>query len=137
MVRKSPQQSATKFRIGTRKRGNDGTLWTITAIKNGTRRWTKTKKRQREVEDATETQIGNYRGMWKPTPPKPIKSMSRDELIYNLRKFRNAWEKITTRNADLGDERLTNETTDGLRNLISFYYGDGGAKETAEPWLRD
>ena len=136
MVRKSPQESATKFRIGTRKRGNDGSLWTITSTKNGTRRWTKTRKRI-QPETTITTQIGNYRGMWKPTPPKPIHQMSRDELIRNLRKFRDAWEKITTRNSDLGDERLANETTDGLRNLISFYYGDGGAKETAEPWLRE
>jgi hypothetical protein len=78
--------------------------------------------------------ITNYRGMYEP-PTKPISSMTREELIKNLQKFRDSWEKITTRDTDLSDERLNGEPTDQLRNLIKFYYSDD-AKLLAEDWLR-
>jgi len=79
--------------------------------------------------------ITNYRGMYEP-PTKPISSMTREELIKNLQKFRDSWEKITTRDTDLSDERLNGEPTERLRNLIKFYYSDD-AKFLAEDWLRN
>ena len=78
--------------------------------------------------------ITNYRGMYEP-PTKPISSMTREELIKNLQKFRDSWEKITTRDTDLSDERLNDEPTERLRNLIKFYYSTS-AKLSAEDWLR-
>ena len=79
--------------------------------------------------------ITNYRGMYEPLT-KPISSMTREELIKNLQKFRDSWEKITTRDQDLSDERLNSEPTERLRNLIKFYYSDD-AKFLAEDWLRN
>ena len=61
--------------------------------------------------------------------------MSREELIKNLRSFRDAWEKITGRNQDLSNERLKEESTDELKKLIKFYYSDEG-KNIAADWLR-
>lgn len=87
------------------------------------------------IQDRISKPITNYRGMYEP-PPKPISSMTRDELIKNLQKFRDSWEKITTRDTDLSDERLNDEPTDRLRNLIKFYYSDD-AKFLAEEWLRN
>jgi hypothetical protein len=78
--------------------------------------------------------ITNYRGMYEP-PTKPISSMTREELIKNLQKFRDSWEKITRRDQDLSDERLNGEPTERLRNQIKFYYSDN-AKFLAEDWLR-
>ena len=72
--------------------------------------------------------------MWKPLP-KPISNMSREELIKNLRSFRNAWEKITTRDQDLSNERLKEESNEQLKKLIKFYYSDEG-KNLAAEWLR-
>lgn len=92
------------------------------------------KKIEKKIKVRTENSITNYRGMWKPIP-KPLTKMSRNELITNIRSFRNAWEKITTRNQDLSDERLANETTEQLRNLLKFYYSND-AKLIAEDWLR-
>jgi hypothetical protein len=79
--------------------------------------------------------ITNYRGMYEPLT-KPINSMTREELIKNLQKFRDSWEKITTRDQDLSDERLNSEPTERLRNQIKFYYSDD-AKFLAEDWLRN
>lgn len=42
-TRKGPSVSATKFPLGTTKRGNDGHMWVITSSANGIKRWTKTK----------------------------------------------------------------------------------------------
>ena len=40
-VRKAPTSSATKFSVGTKKKGNDGNTWKIVKNKNGTKRWLK------------------------------------------------------------------------------------------------
>lgn len=39
--RPSPSQSATKYKIGTNKKGNDNNMWIIAVNKNGTHRWKK------------------------------------------------------------------------------------------------
>ena len=61
--------------------------------------------------------------------------MSREELIRRLRKFRNSWEKITKKHADLDDERLNAEPTTRLKILIKFYFTDE-ARNLAAAWLR-
>lgn len=40
-VRKGPAFSATKFNVGTKKKGKDGNMWKIVKNKNGTKRWLK------------------------------------------------------------------------------------------------
>lgn len=85
------------------------------------------------IEDRAEKTVTDYKGMWTPQP-KPLSQMSRTELIGHLRKFRNAWEKITSRNTDLSDERLAHENDKGLRELLEFYYSEE-AKILAEEWL--
>ena len=92
------------------------------------------KKATKLIQDRINKPITNYKGMYE-INKKPISSMTRDELIKNLQKFRNSWEKITTRDTDLSDERLHDEPTHQLRNLIKFYYSDS-AKLSAEDWLR-
>ena len=87
------------------------------------------------IQDRINKPITNYRGMYEPLT-KPISSMTREELIKNLQKFRASWEKITTRDQDLSDERLNSEPTERLRTLIKFYYSDA-AKFLAEDWLRN
>lgn len=93
------------------------------------------KKATKLIEDRINKPITNYKGMYEPLT-KPISSMTRDELIKNLQKFRTSWEKITTRDQDLSDERLTSEPTQNLRKLIKFYYSNN-AKLLAEDWLRN
>jgi len=92
------------------------------------------KRAETLIKGAEEHPVVNYKGLWEPLP-KPLTKMSREELIRRLRKFRDAWEKITTRSMDLDDERLESESTDQLRKLIAFYYGNE-AKNLAAVWLR-
>mgnify|MGYP006429349227 CR=1 FL=1 len=37
VVRKSPTESATKFPVGEKKKGNDGNLWIVKKTKTGGR----------------------------------------------------------------------------------------------------
>jgi hypothetical protein len=45
-VRPSPTKSATKLKIGTKKKGNDGNMWVIVKNKNGVKRWKLYKKKK-------------------------------------------------------------------------------------------
>lgn len=40
-MRLSPSESATKFKINTKKRGNDGNMWVVKKTRAGVKRWTK------------------------------------------------------------------------------------------------
>ena len=88
-----------------------------------------------EIKKQIEEPITNYMGMWYPQP-KPLRDMSRTELLKHVRKFRESYEKITTRNQDLGDERLLEETDKELRNHLKYYFSDA-ARINSEGWLRD
>lgn len=93
------------------------------------------KKVNKEIKKQIEEPVTNYRGMWYPQP-KPLNDMSRAELLKHLRNFRESYEKITTRNQDLSDERLVKETDKELRNHLKWYFSDE-ARIQSEGWLRD
>ena len=96
-------------------------------------------KQKREAKQMTTKQIEkpitDYKGMWKPIP-KPLRNMSRVELIRNLRNFRDAWEREMGRNQDLSDERLAIESDTNLREHLEYYYSNI-AKNQAANWMRD
>ena len=214
-MRKGPEESATKFSVGIKKKGNDGNVWSIVKNKNGVKRWKKTQKKRKKrrknktrkifksklkkvgqekkitvkilklfkkkygvtttgnkkemaeglwtvhggsmsnddlaliipllskwdkkeaeklLSDRNKKHIIDYKGMWIPQP-KQLNKMSRKELIKYLRRFRNAWERETTRNQDLHDIRLKEESDKDLRELLKFYFSDE-AKQIAGDWLR-
>ncbi len=56
--------------------------------------------------------------------PKPIHKISKAEAIKLLRRFRDGWEMLTTRNEDLPDERLESEKVSALRSHLKWYYSD-------------
>jgi hypothetical protein len=87
------------------------------------------------IKEQTEYPITNYRGMWYPQP-KPLDEMPREELLKRIRKFRDAFEKITTRNQDLDDDRLAGETDKELRVHLKYYFSEGARIQSAS-WLRD
>ena len=48
--RPSPSDSATLFKTGTKKKGNDGNMWMVKENKNGVKRWTKVSKKTESKE---------------------------------------------------------------------------------------
>ena len=89
---------------------------------------------EKKINTRINSPITNYKGMWK-NKPKPLNIMTRNELMYNLKAFRDAWEKHTGRNQDLSNDRLASETTSELRILLKWYYSDS-SKSIAEDYLR-
>lgn len=51
--RKGPTESATKFSIGTTKRGNDGNIWKIILTASGVHRWAKVSQTQTRRHNTT------------------------------------------------------------------------------------
>ena len=98
---------------------------------------TKRKKKastKRRKKASTKKQKFNYHGLWKPKP-KPLSKMKRAELVKYLRGFRNAWERITKRNADLPNERLREMNVKQLRSHLKWYFSKE-AKGLAEKNIR-
>jgi hypothetical protein len=91
------------------------------------------KKAEKLIMDRDNNPITDYKGMWV-KQEKPLNKMTREELVNSLRKFRNAWERVTTRNQDLSNKRLKDETMVGLKSLLKHYYS-AGAKQQAHNWL--
>ena len=87
------------------------------------------------IATQTETPITDYKGMWKPAP-KPLREMSRREMINSLRKFRDAWEKNMGRDMGLSDERLADDSDNALRERLEYYHSET-AKNQAANWIRD
>ena len=59
---KRPSISATKFRLGTKKKGNDGNIWKIVQNKHGTMRWLKeSKTSKKQIKTSKNREIAVYR----------------------------------------------------------------------------
>ena len=54
-MRKGPEESATKFSIGTEKKGNDGNMWVIVKNKNGVKRWAKKTSKTKKSRKKSKT----------------------------------------------------------------------------------
>jgi hypothetical protein len=78
-TRTGPSSSATKFSIGTKKKGNDGNMWKIVQNKNKTKRW---------------LQISNVKS--KPTKSKRLLKLENDpESVWGKNKKLEAfWRKL-------------------------------------------
>jgi hypothetical protein len=62
--------------------------------------------------------------------------MTRNQIINNLRKFRDAWEHETGRNQSLSDEMMDSVSDTNLRERLSWYFSET-AKNQAANWIRD
>ena len=74
-TRKSPTESATLYKVGTKKIGNDGNKWIIVENKNNVKKWQKYKRR---IKDSFKEE--------KKTSVKPIKKrVSKKILLKNVK----------------------------------------------------
>ena len=49
MLRPSPTDSATLYKVGTKRKGNDNNIWIVTQNINGVKKW-KLYKKQNEIK---------------------------------------------------------------------------------------
>ena len=85
--RKSPTQSATLYKVGTKKKGNDGNTWIVVMNKNRVKRWKLYKKKQRLVK-----------GAFNRLSPR-IKKENKD-IVQKLDKIANYVDKLENRDAE-------------------------------------
>jgi hypothetical protein len=93
------------------------------------------KDAEKLLSERSQNPITDYKSMWKPQP-KPLSKMTRNEMLKHIRRFRDVWEKETTRNQDLSNERLKDETVVELRDHLKWYFSKE-AKQIAGDWIRD
>lgn len=128
--RKSPAYHAKDCK-GKIMKGNDGNTWESKVDSRGTYRWVKLEgnvkkeKKQKKVvqykltrKDLIQVASGEVR------PNKSVSSMSRNELLKNIRLYRNVWETVTDRNQDMDDERLETENNTSLKQFLNSYIDD-------------
>jgi hypothetical protein len=92
------------------------------------------RKANEMIANQTDHPISDYRGLWRPAP-KPVDKMSRNEIINNLRKFRDAWENEQERNQGLSDEIMADESDTNLRERLIEYFSET-TKNQAANWIR-
>tara|TARA_B100000902_G_scaffold333904_1_gene332703 strand:- start:270 stop:1763 length:1494 start_codon:yes stop_codon:yes gene_type:complete len=59
-LRKGPSESATKFKVGTIKKGNDNNMWKIVVNKKGIQRWVKLNKKISKKNNIKKQRGGMY-----------------------------------------------------------------------------
>jgi hypothetical protein len=64
-IRPSPKESATIYKVGTKKRGQDGNMWVVVEASNGVKRWKKTNASKEDTspkqqEDTPQEDITTY-----------------------------------------------------------------------------
>lgn len=88
-MRQSPDESATLFKIGTKKKGNDGNTWIIKKASNGVKRWLKLKESNTILDILKIKRLNNHNDIKKYETMK--KALSNKEFleIYPLLLERN------------------------------------------------
>jgi len=86
-MRKGPEESATKFSIGTEKKGNDGNMWVIVKNKNGVKRWAKKTSKTKKSRKKSKTTKKSTKTLKKST--KTLKKSSKALIGKNYLIFDN------------------------------------------------
>lgn len=113
--RKSPEQSATLYKLGTKKTGLDGNTWIIAENKNKIKRWKLFKVKQTNSKPIKKSTSKVNK---KSVPKKPIKKTIKKEnpletILYDKRTkklqryYRGKWYTVTANN--LSDIKLGKE----------------------------
>jgi len=64
----------------------------------------------------------DFRGLWKPKPSKPLSK--KQDIIVELKQFRDAWEKLIKLNIKLDDDYLEKETLSNLKKKLNIFYSN-------------
>jgi len=123
--RKGPEKSATLFKVGTKKTGNDGNTWIIEENKNGVKRWVLFKKSSMKAEK-------------KPSSTTKEKAFSDfnsfDFSVYDkIKEYKSIYEMIMHKSLDYKiDLQQTNITTPGSTSINYYKIGTDANKISKE-----
>lgn len=125
-VRKGPSSSATKFSLGTKKKGNDGNMWKIVQNKNGTNRWLKISNKSNNITSKKSVKIkqnissvdnkmiwGKFGSVYSPKKKNYLRlgtsqsfNVIRDELVHDKEWYKRV-EFMAKRGGVFGDKLKT------------------------------
>lgn len=91
--RKGPSESAKKFTLGERKRGNDGNIWEIVQTRNGVKRWKKLSSHQTTRRASRKTRKRNKYRLSKRLEKLAANPASSFNKNLRLQKF---WQKLAS-----------------------------------------
>ena len=75
----------------------------------------------------------DFRELWKPKPSKPLSK--KQDIIVELKQFRDAWEKLIKLNIKLDDDYLEKETLPNLKKKLNIFYSNE-MRYVALRWLK-
>jgi hypothetical protein len=105
----SPTQSASLYKVGTKKKGNDGNFWIVTENKNGVHRWILDSKPSKKASIEKETKKGS------------IKSPTK---YYKIR-FCEPYTNLDVEDISV-DFKVTDELYEVLKKRPKYKLGDHG-----------
>ena len=140
-----PPRKINAEQIGTKQVGRDGRTWEAVESSNGVVRWVPQGRLARRLyvnQQSAQNRKPRKAGVAKSSRPVPglewIKehpshlkmlvageslkiASDRQALEKQVRIFRDGWGAITTRNQDLSDERISEESNRALKKIIQGY----------------
>ena len=110
--RKGPEKSATLYKVGTKKMGNDKNIWIIEENKNGVKRWVLFKKTSK-IPSKKISKINNKAFS---------KFNSFDFLVYDkIKEYKSIYEMIMNKSLDYEiDLQESNITTPGDK-IVNYH----------------
>lgn len=140
-----PKQNPANCSVGTKEKGEDGHAWEVVKSQTGSLRWLpvgnlarglyvrreSAKNRKPRTPAPAPRPLSDPSLLWVRKNPKKLKMMvdggsfqlatTREGLLRQLRVFVEGWGEITTRNQDMPEERMAEESTEEIRSHVKVY----------------
>ena len=91
--RKGPQASATLYKVGTKKTGNDGNIWIIVENKAKIKRWQLHRKPSKSPKPSSRGKSPAKPSSREKSPAKPAKKVISVLDMYDVPKLKTDWAK--------------------------------------------
>jgi hypothetical protein len=120
--RKSPSKSATLYKVGTKKTGNDGNMWIVETNKNKVKRWVLYKK----VSKKTSVKVSkknNSISLSKISQPKGIFDNEDYGILDIIKSYKNVYELIINKSLEYTIDITNRNYVDGTSKVSYFKTG--------------
>ena len=110
MSRPSPTESATLFKVGERRMGNDGNIWEIMETKNGVKRWRKvtgSSKVSRKTSRQTSRKTGRKKVSRKVSKNRVSQKISKKKRVSRKKRSRTKSKKKSSHNKKVSRKKRT------------------------------
>lgn len=124
--RKGPSESATKFSVGTKKRGNDGNQWVIIATSSGTHRWKKLDNNKTNKTNKTKRKISKR---WREVEKDPKSAWGKNKKLEDFwRKLASGKEVVIVYTNDKKETYTMPKTRKAASNKLKEFDNDTNIK---------